>query len=81
MSETAAAAIPLISRESGPDGDYVANLAKNEALWLTVANASLHIKRTDEGIVVDIWPKGREDEEPVASTYAFDSELDPQAEH
>lgn len=81
MSETAAAAIPLISPESGPDGDYVANLAKNEALWLTVANASLHIKRTDEGIVVDIWPKGREDQEPVASTYAFDSELDPQTEH
>jgi hypothetical protein len=76
MSETASLSTPLISPEAGPDGDYVAHLAKNESLWLTVANASLHINRTDEGIVVDIWPKGRENDDPVASTYAFDSELD-----
>jgi hypothetical protein len=81
MSE--ANAKPLITAESIPNRDYVADLDKNESLWLTVGLASLHIKRTDEGIVVDIWAKGAEDEEPIASTYAFDSELelDPGTRH
>jgi hypothetical protein len=33
------------------------------------------IVRTDEGVAVDIYPK--DDVDPVASTYAFDSEMDP----
>lgn len=74
---------PLITAESIANSDYVAALEKNESLWLTVGLASLHIKRTDEGVVVDIFAKGGEDEEPIASTYAFDSELelDPGTRH
>lgn len=56
-------------------GDYVANLAKNDSLWLTVGNASLYIKQTDEGLVVDIYAAGHEDAEPLASTYVFEQEL------
>lgn len=56
-------------------GDYVANLAKNESLWLSVGNASLYIKQTDEGLVVDIYAAGHEDAEPLASTYVFEQEL------
>jgi hypothetical protein len=33
----------------------------------------VHVIRTDEGVVVDIYPK--DGMEPIASTYAFDSEL------
>lgn len=74
---------PLITAESIPNRDYVADLEKNESLWLTVGPASLHIKRTDEGVVVDIYGKGCESEECIASTYAFDSELeiDPGTRH
>lgn len=40
--------------------------------WITVNNLSVYVIRTDEGVVVDIYPYGRETEtEPVASTYAF----------
>lgn len=56
-------------------GDYVANLAKNDSLWLSVGNASLYIKQTDEGLVVDIYAAGHEDAEPLASTYVFEQEL------
>jgi len=36
---------------------------------------SISLMRTDEGVVVDIWEKGFESSEPVASTYAFTSEV------
>lgn len=76
MPADKAPSAPKITAENVETGDYVANLAKNESLWLTVGNASLYIKRTDEGVVVDIYGKGREDGESVASTYAFDAELE-----
>ncbi len=43
-------------------------------LWITVENLSVHIVQTDEGVVVDIYPLNHEDEEPVATTYAFFNE-------
>ena len=49
-----------------PDGD---------GFWITVGNASVYLKRTDEGLVVDIYPLEQESTEAVASCYAFDSEL------
>jgi hypothetical protein len=48
--------------------------------WLTVdlnngrPKFSVNIVRTDEGMVVDVYPEGQEDGGPVASTYAFDEE-------
>lgn len=74
MSTDTAPAAPVIV----PDGeDFKANLERNQSVWLGVADASLYIKRTDEGIVVDIYAKGAEDGECLASTYVFDSELTP----
>lgn len=81
MSKSCDAAASRITAPSDPDGDYVASLAKYECLSLVVANARLSISRTDEGLVVDIYPKDGEGAEPVASTYAFDLELDPDTEH
>jgi hypothetical protein len=61
--------------EDTPDGeDFTANIEKNESVWLTVGKHSLYIKRTDEGVVVDIFMVGSEDEEAITSTYAFDHE-------
>jgi hypothetical protein len=44
-------------------------------LYVDVADkGTVVIKKTDEGIVVDIYPSHMVDE-PVASTYAFNTEL------
>ena len=55
------------------DGDY--ELTDGRA-WLSAKGFSIRIHTTDEGIVVDIYKKGKEDEDAIASTYAFDNELD-----
>ena len=53
------------------DGDY--NLVHGAA-WLTVNNLSVRIHATDEGVVCDVYPKGYEMEDSIASCYAFFSE-------
>ena len=46
--------------------------------WITVNNISVYLKRTDEGVVVDLYPKGREfGGELIASTWALDNEGEP----
>lgn len=53
----------------------VNSLKRNEAVWLQVENFDLYIKRTDEGIVVDIYDfYEKEREKVLASTYVFDNE-------
>lgn len=39
--------------------------------WVGVRNLSVDIHRTDEGVVVDIFRKGEENGDPIASTYAY----------
>jgi len=52
--------------------------------WLTVnlgpgrPAASIVIIATDEGLVIDVYSLDREDDMPVASTYAFDTDLEPE---
>jgi hypothetical protein len=55
------------------EGDYILT---GERCWITVKKLSICIRTTDEGVVVDIYPFGREDEDAIASTYAFDDEGD-----
>lgn len=43
-----------------------------EPLWIRVDNMQVGITRTDEGVVVDITPLGRNT--VIASTYAFSQE-------
>jgi len=42
--------------------------------WVTVGNLSVYIIRTDEGVAVDILPKGKEWCTAIGSTWALDSE-------
>ena len=56
-----------------PDGDYILS---EGAAWLTVSGFSVRVRTTDKGVVVDLYPVGKEDYESVASTYAFFSELE-----
>lgn len=56
------------------DADY--ELEEN-GVWLGIDNIAVRVVRTDEGVVVDLYPNGREDSEPLASTYAhFDEARD-----
>lgn len=53
--------------------DFVAVL--EPAVWITVDRFSVYLKRTDDGVLVDIYPLDDETSQPVASTYALDSDL------
>ena len=55
------------------DKDYT---LVDEGMWLTVKGFSIRIHATDEGVVVDIYANGREDEDVLATTYAFDNECE-----
>ena len=47
-----------------------------QSVWITVNDFSVYVHRTDEGIIVDIFPLGREVEGSIAAAYAFDSEVE-----
>jgi hypothetical protein len=53
--------------------DYI---LKDDSVWITVKGFSVLIKKTDEGVVCDIYQKGSEDCESIAGTYAYDDDLD-----
>lgn len=55
------------------DADYV--LAEGAA-WFTVKGFSVRIHATDEGVAVDVYAEHQETSDPVASTYAFDHEIE-----
>lgn len=42
-----------------------------ESTWVGVDDFSVYIKRTADGIVVDIYARGAEDVDALASCYAF----------
>jgi len=61
------------------DGDYV--LGEGSA-WFTVGKFSVHIHKTDEGVIVDLFDEAKAKREGdysaalVAATYAFNHELE-----
>ena len=55
------------------DEDYTL-VDKN--MWVTVKGFTIRIHTTDEGVIVDIYANGREDEDAIAATYAFDNECE-----
>lgn len=63
------------------DGDYVLG---DGAAWFKVMTGlkafAIRIHKTDEGVCVDIYPDRFEDEESIASCYAYDSDLDEEGE-
>lgn len=62
---------PILNEETD------AKLCPNaESTWITVKDFSVYIKKTDEGVVVDIYAKGYEDCDCLASCYAFDADAE-----
>lgn len=58
-----------------PDGDY--ELIENSA-WFSIGGFSVRISLTDEGVVTDVYKKGDEMSDSLASTYALNSDLEPE---
>jgi len=54
------------------DADYILS---QKAAWIEVKNFAIRIHATDEGVAVDIYRKGDEASDAIATTYAFDSEV------
>ena len=42
----------------------------HQSCWITVDNISVYICRTDEGVVVDLYPRYSEMEDSIAGTWA-----------
>jgi len=55
------------------DSDYILT---EGAGWFEVKGFAIRINSTDEGVVVDVYKNGKEDEESISSCYAFYSELE-----
>jgi hypothetical protein len=55
------------------ENDYI---LKDQSVWITVKDFSVYITKTDEGVVCDLYVKGREDDGSIAGTYAYDDEID-----
>ena len=47
----------------------------DENMWVTVKVFSIRIQAADEGVTVDIYANGREDEDAIAATYALCEEV------
>ena len=45
-----------------------------DGAWVRIENIDVRIRRTDEGVVVDLYPANQPNLEPVASTYAHFAE-------
>ena len=61
------------------DADYTL-VEDHRGVWITVNNISVCITRTDEGVVVDLYGKGIEDQGTIATTYAHFAEAEGETE-
>ena len=52
--------------------DYEMNDRK--FVWIGIGSIRVYIKRTDEGVSVDLYPRGKEDESSVVSCWETFSE-------
>lgn len=49
--------------QTGIDNDYTLR-DDHPSVWITVGTISVYVRRTDEGVVVKLFPKGDEAEDP-----------------
>lgn len=54
-----------------PDTDHFCSV------WLGIGPFSLYIKREMEGLVVDLYARGKEDNDPLASLQGWDDDTKP----
>ncbi len=66
----------LIKAPDDTEPDYYTLRPEAEGVWIRVNNLDVHLRRTDEGVVVDLYPGDQPDTESLASTYAHFSEAE-----
>ena len=59
--------------DGSADNDYTLN---DESVWITVGNISVYIKKGDEGVSVDLYPTGAENDGAIVGTYALYAEAE-----
>ena len=66
---------PIIDDEHKalPSADYV--LTEGSA-WIQCGNIAVYLHATDEGVICDMYPNGREMNDPLAACYAFFDEAE-----
>lgn len=57
------------AEQSGRDYRFVGE--KGDGVWIRMRNISIKLNQTDEGVVVDMYASGAEDQDSSASTYHF----------
>lgn len=73
LAKVKAGVLQLDKNDKNAGSDYT--LKRGEKVWLTVKERfSISVHETDEGVVVDIFARGHEDEGSIGSAYAFDNE-------
>lgn len=60
--------------------DYTMLAVENSA-WITINNISVYLRRTDEGVAVALYPRGRELDDEIVGTWALFSEAEYDNEH
>ena len=55
--------------------DYLLKPVEN-SVWITIDNISVYLRRTDEGVAVSLYPKGREMDDEIVGTWALFSEAE-----
>jgi len=58
------------------DSDYILRKG-HQSVWITVDNISVYVRRTDEGVAVDLYPVGDEMEDAICGTWALFTEAEP----
>lgn len=66
--------VPLEHDKDSPDDfDFV---LIGDYCWITVKNLSVYIKKTDEGVAIDIYPNHDACQEPISGTWVLFSEAE-----
>lgn len=47
-----------------------------QSCWISVGNISVYVRRTDEGVAVDLYPLGQEMYDSIVGTWALFSEAE-----
>lgn len=51
-------------------------VSEHDLVWITVGNISVYLRRTNEGVAIDLYPVGQEMHDSLAGTWALFSEAE-----
>jgi hypothetical protein len=60
----------VLTRKRDLGVDYELRKGENY-VWITVGNLSVRVKRENEGVSVDVYGKGKETDDPLATAWAI----------